>query len=162
MMVMVEDLRFSCPVLSASQVVTGAHRGACAQDHTPGCWQMQEGRTGCPQKCLGCGEGKLARSSPRLSSLREAEGLGPSPVISRCTIYGSVSPSLSLLVCKLGVVMAPTSQPWGRQAQSCAGVNVASVRIITIVTASSYHEYSEFGLWTSPPIIPSHSVTLCL
>lgn len=107
-------LVFSCPALSTLQVLTGAYRGTCAQGHTPGSWQMQEGRMGCPQ-VLGVSPGaqgvggSIARPFPHLSSLREAPGLGPSPVPSRCRVYSNFSLSLSLLVCKLGVVMAPAS-----------------------------------------------------
>lgn len=69
---------------------------------------------------------------PHLSFLGVAGGSGPSPTLPRCMVHGSFSPSLRLLICRLGVVMTPTPQTRGRRVQS-----------LCCRCSNHYHSYSE-------------------
>lgn len=62
--------------------------------------------------------GRGEQGPPHLSFPGVSGGSGPGPALPRCMVDGSFSPSLRLLICRLGVVMAPTAQTWGRRVQS--------------------------------------------
>lgn len=122
------------PAWGKGAIVPGSQRRRRPGVVTPRSWQTQV-----LGGARGVGEpGELGRTRPLSTlALREALGSGPGPAFSR---FGQrhCSPSLSVLVCKLGVGMASTSSPRGNSpALAC---RAAAVSTITVVTASSCHE----------------------
>lgn len=63
---------------------------------------------------------------------------------------GTCSLSLSLLVCKLGMEMASASSLWETELNA-GPAHAVAVSTITMVTASSYHEYRERGCGPARP-----------